>query len=299
MDPDYLSTFESDPGSKIDTSVDTISSFIADWVQIKYFYSEAASLAQELCETLLASNAIRAIVTHRVKQGHRLEAKLRERVRKLGREYRSAKEIRDNIVDLAGVRIALYFPSDREKIHKIIHDAFTEVKHKPFPEQDDKRVSDSTSVVTETSPDFQPRFHGYSADHYRVRMRVENLATKKLRDDFQKTNPVIEIQVASVLMHAWAEIDHDLVYKTLTSGPASQQELRLLDATNGLVHTGEVLLQQLQTAMDDRVAYQNKPFSEQYELLSFLRGQIKKAKGSMEHLDVLLLVFNTLFASSA
>jgi ppGpp synthetase/RelA/SpoT-type nucleotidyltranferase len=220
-------------------------------------------------------------------------------VRKLGREYRSAKEIRDNIVDLAGVRIALYFPSDREKIHKIIHDAFTEVKHKPFPEQDDKRVSDSTSVVTETSPDFQPRFHGYSADHYRVRMRVENLATKKLRDDFQKTNPVIEIQVASVLMHAWAEIDHDLVYKTLTSGPASQQELRLLDATNGLVHTGEVLLQQLQTAMDDRVAYQNKPFSEQYELLSFLRGQIKKAKGSMEHLDVLLLVFNTLFASSA
>jgi ppGpp synthetase/RelA/SpoT-type nucleotidyltranferase len=130
-------------------------------------------------------------------------------------------------------------------------------------------------------------------------MRVENLATKKLRDDFQKTNPVIEIQVASVLMHAWAEIDHDLVYKTLTSGPASQQELRLLDATNGLVHTGEVLLQQLQTAMDDRVAYQNKPFSEQYELLSFLRGQIKKAKGSMEHLDVLLLVFNTLFASSA
>jgi hypothetical protein len=33
-------------------------------------------------------------------------------------------------------------------------------------------------------------------------MRVENLATKKLRDDFQKVNPVIEIQVASVLMHA-------------------------------------------------------------------------------------------------
>ena len=292
MDADNLSNFDSDPGSRADPSVDTISSFIADWVQIKYFYSEAASLAQELCETLLASNAIRAIVTYRVKQDSRLEAKLRERVRKLGREYRSAREIRDDIVDLAGVRIALYFPSDREKIDKIIHDAFTDVKHKTFPEQDEKRGSDSLSQVGETPVDFQQRFHGYSADHYRVRMRVENLATKKLRDDFQKTNPVIEIQVASVLMHAWAEIDHDLVYKTLTSGPASQQELRLLDATNGLVHTGEVLLQQLQTAMDDRVAYQNKPFSEQYELLSFLRGQIKKAKGSMEHLDILLLVIS-------
>ncbi|RDL42559.1 Uncharacterized protein BP5553_02538 [Venustampulla echinocandica] len=276
MDIDALSAYES--GSRIDNSADTISSFIANWVQIKYFYSEAASLAQELCEDLLASNAIRAIVTHRVKQGHRLEAKL------------SAKEIRDDVVDIAGVRIALYFPSDREKIDKIIHDAFAVVKHKSFPEQDNKRNSDSISVVTEKVSEFEQRFHGYSADLYRVRMRVENLATKKLRDDFQKTNPVIEIQVASVLMHAWAEIDHDLVYKTLTSGPASQQELRLLDATNGLVHTGEVLLQQLQTAMDDRVAYQNKPFCEQYELLSFLRGQINKAKGSMEHLDVLLLV---------
>lgn len=92
-------------------------------------------------------------------------------------------------------------------------------------------------------------------------MRVENLATKELRDDFQRTNPVIEIQVVWVLMHAWAEIDH-IVYKTLTSGPASQQERRLLDATNGLVHTGEVLLQQLQTAMKDRVAYQKKPCNE-------------------------------------
>jgi hypothetical protein len=63
-----------------------------------------------------------------------------------------------------------------------------------------------------------------------------------------------------------------------------------LDATNGLVHTGEVLLQQLQTAMDTRVAYQSEPFSDQYELQAFLRRQIKMAEGSMDHLDILLLV---------
>jgi ppGpp synthetase/RelA/SpoT-type nucleotidyltranferase len=155
----------------------------------------------------------------------------------------------------------VYFPSDREKIDKIIHDAFADVQCKSFPEEDKKPISDSKSVVTEKAPEFEQRFHGYSADHCRVRMRVENLATKELRDDFQRTNPVIEIQVVWVLMHAWAEIDH-IVYKTLTSGPASQQERRLLDATNGLVHTGEVLLQQLQTAMKDRVAYQKKPCNE-------------------------------------
>jgi hypothetical protein len=71
-----LSVYES--GLWNESSVDVISSFIADWVQIKYFYSEAASLAHELCDTLLASSAIRAIVTHRVKEANRLEVKLRE-----------------------------------------------------------------------------------------------------------------------------------------------------------------------------------------------------------------------------
>lgn len=293
------SSFSTDDSGTFGPSTDVINSFVVDWVQIKYFYSEIASLAQELCETLLASNGIRAIVTHRVKQGNRLEAKLRERVRKQGKVYRTAADIRNDIVDLAGVRIALYFPSDREKIEKIINDAFTDIDYRVFPEEDDYRPkTPASSTISEGSFEFKQRFQGYSADHYRVRMKIENLSTKRLREDFQKSNPVIEIQVASVLMHAWAEIDHDLVYKTLTSGPASREERRLLDATNGLVHTGEVLLQQLQTAMDTRVSYQNKPFCDQYELRAFLKTQIKDSKGSMYHLDILLLVLRILDLNS-
>ncbi|CAG8954811.1 hypothetical protein HYFRA_00004736 [Hymenoscyphus fraxineus] len=270
---------------------DAIASFITDWVQIKYFYEKAASLAHELCETLLASNGIRAIVTHRVKQGNRLEAKLRERVRSQRKNYRSSLQIRDEIVDLAGVRIALYFPSDAEKIKNIMHEAFADVNHKPFPEEEEKEMSTiSTPSSYGTSFAFKQRFEGYRADHYRVKMRIDNLSTKKQREDFQASNPVIEIQVASVLMHAWAEIDHDLVYKTLTSGPASREERRLLDATNGLVHTGEVLLQQLQTAMDTRVKYQKEPFRDKFELQHFLRTQVKAPRASTEHLDILFFV---------
>ncbi|CAG8981824.1 hypothetical protein HYALB_00013753 [Hymenoscyphus albidus] len=228
---------------------DAFASFITDWVQIKYFYEKAASLAHELCETLLASNGIRAIVTHRVKQGNRLEAKLRERVRSQRKNYRSSLQIRDEIVDLAGVRIALYFPSDAEKIKKIMHEAFADVNHKPFPEEEEKEMSTISTPSYGTSFAFKQRFEGYRADHYRA------------------SNPVIEIQVASVLMHAWAEIDHDLVYKTLTSGPASREERRLLDATNGLVHAGEGLLQQLQTAMDTRP---HKPRPNHLDILFFV-----------------------------
>ncbi|KAF4624018.1 hypothetical protein G7Y89_g14156 [Cudoniella acicularis] len=278
---------------------DPIASFVSDWVHTQYFYSEAASLAHDLCETLLTSNGIRAIVTHRVKQGNRLETKLRDRARHQGKNYKNSNDIRDDIVDLAGVRIALYFPSDREKIGNIMRNAFADVKHKVFPEEEDRAMSVVSTPSTSISG-FRQRFQGYSADHYRVRMKVENLAMKKPREDFQKSNPVIEIQVASVLMHAWAEIDHDLVYKTLTSGPASREELRLLDATNGLVHTGEVLLQQLQTAMDTRVEYQKESFKDQFELQSFLRTQIKATRknASMEHLDILFLVLKLLDLNS-
>ena len=39
-------------------------------------------------------------------------------------------------------------------------------------------------------------------------------------------------------MHAWAEVEHDLVYKPFISG-LSKQELAILDQINGLVLAGE------------------------------------------------------------
>jgi len=69
------------------------------------------------------------------------------------------------------------------------------------------------------------RFSGYGAQHYHVRLK--NKAYEADR---------IEIQVASVLMHAWAEVEHDLLYKQLTGDP-SPSERALLDQINGLVLT--------------------------------------------------------------
>lgn len=266
---------------------DLISSFVSDWVELKWFYSEVAEATRELCQNMLDENRIRGQVTCRVKNGSRLETKLRERVLKEGKVYRGYTDIRDDIVDLAGVRIALYFPSDCEKVDKIIRDCFSVIKHKIFP--DDNWVSKDEGLSSE-KPILKRRFGGYSANHYRVRPSSLSMKRDELRRDLQKSKSVIEIQVASVLMHAWAEIDHDLVYKTLTSGPASEEELRLLDAANGLVHTGEVLLQQLQIAMEERVLYQNRPFENYHKLQEFLQGQIKAINGPIEDLDILLHV---------
>ena len=46
-------------------------------------------------------------------------------------------------------------------------------------------------------------------------------------------------------MHAWSEVEHDLVYKPL-AGDLSEEELAILDEINGLVLTGEIALERLQ-----------------------------------------------------
>ena len=79
----------------------------------------------------------------------------------------------------------------------------------------------------------------------------------------------IEIQVASVLMHAWSEVEHDLVYKPL-QGTLSEEELAILDELNGLVLTGEIALERLQSAGNERIRSKSATFSSQYELASYL-----------------------------
>ena len=53
-------------------------------------------------------------------------------------------------------------------------------------------------------------------------------------------------------MHAWSEVEHDLVYKPM-QGTLSEEELAILDELNGLVLTGEIALERLQAAGNERI----------------------------------------------
>src|SRR5690606_18152743 len=136
--------------------------------------------------------------------------------------YHSLEDILEDVVDLAGVRVSLYFPSERDIIDEIITDIFNVEKKKIFP----------TEAHT---PKHAKRFSGYWATHYRIRFSGENR-------EKQNRDIIAEIQVASVLMHAWSEVEHDLVYKPY-SGNLSKEELSILDEINGMVLSGEIALE--------------------------------------------------------
>lgn len=215
------------------SSDELIQYFVAHFRREYDFYYEVARLVAQRCEALSSENGIRAIVTFRAKRPDRLEEKHRQRNKK--KNYKSEEDIRSDIVDLSGVRIALYFPGDRTKISSLVRDAFLVDLVKEFP------------CEPKTNPD--QRFDGYHADHYRVRMKPSTLpeAQRHYGDSS------VEIQVASVLMHAWSEVEHDLKYKPL-SGVVSRDELNILDGLNGIVLSGEVFLERLQAAIEARVS---------------------------------------------
>ena len=70
-------------------------------------------------------------------------------------------------------------------------------------------------------------------------------------------------------MHAWSEVEHDLIYKPL-QGTLSKEELAILDELNGLVLAGEIALERLQAAGNERIRSKNAVFNNQYELASYL-----------------------------
>lgn len=227
-----------------------IEEFIARYRKEYDFYDQAARLVAQILEGRLQAAGIRSMVTSRAKAVGRLEAKVRQRA--TTRKYTSVDDIYNDIVDLTGARVALYFPGERTQVDSIVRSlfAFAETP-KEFP---------ASSI-----PTYDKRFSDYWATHYRVQLRETSLSDAQKR----YAEARIEIQVASVLMHAWAEVEHDLVYKPL-QGKLSADEYAILDELNGLVMAGEIALERLQKAGEARVAAGGRPFSNHYDLAAHL-----------------------------
>ncbi len=223
---------------------DVIGDFVRRYVREQDFHDRVAQLVGQTLERILRAQKIRAITSWRGKKPDRLERKLRERelqrVEDGDGPYPDEHAIYEDVPDLAGARVALYFPDDRAIVGDLILAGFEQIRPpKRFPSTDGDHAEKRTARAK--------RFSGYAATHYRVRLRRDALSV----DDARLAEGRCEIQVGSVLMHAWAEVEHDLEYKTL-SGPVSEIESVLLDQINGLVMAGEIALEQLSRATKRR-----------------------------------------------
>ena len=114
--------------------------------------------------------------------------KLKEKVARkaaLGKEYKALEEIED----MAGVRVVTYLESHRGQAGNLIYREF----------------EGSQPDITNK---YDPK--GYRGTHFVLRL---DEAREKLPEYARYKGLKCEVQVVSILYHAWSEIEHDVIYK--------------------------------------------------------------------------------------
>lgn len=237
---------------------DSIELFMERYKKEYDYYLNLSKEVEFILKEKLDFMGVRAIVSSRAKSPTRLHDKIIDRNKRI--KYQGVDDIYKDIVDLAGVRVALYFPADISVVSNIIHSEFNlDGKEKEFPEEKE---------IDKTKKGYKKVFSGYSAKHFRVKIKEGS------NSRYANTHSV-EIQVASVLMHAWSEVEHDLVYKPL-QGNLSHEEFMILDEINGLVLSGNLALERLQLAGIKRTENDEYEFENHYDLASFFISNMKE-----------------------
>jgi len=157
---------------------------------------------QSLLERLLATEAEKVqlhvhAVNYRVKSEESAE-------RKTARPRQGATEAGprplDTLTDLLGIRVITYFMDGVDAVAKLIEREFA--------------VDEDNSVDKRTVLD--PDRFGYLSLHYVAELGPGRAAMP----EYQKYGGIkFEIQIRSILQHAWAEIEHDLGYKSKEGVP--------------------------------------------------------------------------------
>lgn len=130
------------------------------------------------------NNILTFAVENRVKSEQSLLGKLQRK----GEKYSTIEDI----TDICGGRVICYFSDDVDKVAKIVEESF---------EIDKENSIDKRKLL-------DPSSFGYLSLHYVCSMTEEKGFPKEL------CGVKFELQIRSVLQHAWSAIDHDLSYKS-------------------------------------------------------------------------------------
>jgi ppGpp synthetase/RelA/SpoT-type nucleotidyltranferase len=160
---------------------------LTEYTGSKHKFESFAHTLEQLLRTLIHDSGVRI---HSVNSRVKGETSLRNKIRS-NAKYEQLSDIKD----IAGIRIITYFESDIDKIANIIQKEFS--------------INEEHSVDKRKKE--MPEQFGYMSLHYIVSLSSERLSLPEYR---QYEDMAAELQIRSIIQHAWAEIEHDLGYKS-------------------------------------------------------------------------------------
>lgn len=166
---------------------------IKEYMEKKPCYEGLNKKLQDLIKDLLDKCDIRI---HSIEARIKSQDNLEREIKKPDNNYKNLNEI----TDISGIRIITYFEDDVDEVADIIKKEF--------------QIDEANSVDKRKLLD--PDRFGYLSLHYVVEIKEPRISLPEYKE-FK--NIKTEIQIRSILQHAWAEIEHDLGYKTVLAIP--------------------------------------------------------------------------------
>ncbi|MBD5134794.1 MAG: GTP pyrophosphokinase [Lachnospiraceae bacterium] len=167
---------------------------MSEYTQKKGLYEHLSASILQITEGLMKKDGIKyASAVYRIKDADSLS----EKIRRKGEKYKTLSDI----TDIGGVRIITYYADDVDRVAELIEREFKVDKENSI----DKRKT------------LEPNVFGYLSLHYVICLddrravlpEYENLGKLK-----------IEVQIRSILQHSWAEMEHDMGYKSNIEVPS-------------------------------------------------------------------------------
>jgi len=162
---------------------------------VRDLYQRYADVVRRVLDASLnAHNVVVHEIEARAKELESFGKKAAKRVDGVPNRPRYPDPLRD-ITDLAGVRVIVFFPKTLAAVDDCISGEFDVVER-----------SDKSEELVE-----EGRF-GYKSIHYLVKMKPER---GELAEYSRFKDLIAEIQSRTILQHAWAEMEHDIQYKSV------------------------------------------------------------------------------------
>ncbi|GAD98120.1 hypothetical protein AFUA_2G12730 [Paecilomyces variotii No. 5] len=201
------------------------------------------------------------------------------RQKQRAQKYKTFDEIEEDMHDLAGLRIALYYPNDFKKVEDIIGNRLLQTKAPqdwPDPHLGPHRYQALDSDWSDVSGR-RSRFPGYFARHYRVQLKPVDIKEPAME------GKTMEIQLMSLLMHAWSKMHHELIYKPQLGRPlVDEDDERLIDISSGIIIAGEQAIRQIQINIDKKQERRRLSFNNPYDLWGYVdRKWITEPEGRL------------------
>jgi putative GTP pyrophosphokinase len=181
-------------------------------VSVEAVLAEFDGLKDRFCDLCNTTGAlVKTILNEKSISIHSIQARVKEKSKLEAKYCGGAKDYRslDDVPDVVGLRIITYFPEDIDQVANVIRQEFELIG---LP--DDKRIAKASEF-------------GYSALHMDLRYSENQLDRTEYRrfDSYR-----FEIQITTILGHAWAEIHHGWYDMKSSSPPEEERRFHRLAA---------------------------------------------------------------------